>query len=312
VSRAAGVVVRNNTLVDPLRYTARANGTGAAVPWQAVFVANSSDVAVDGNTLDEAAPGVCRPDAATGSRVLGLGGVNANVTLDGRPVDKALGAFGRALYPNPSSPGSPTASGGGLAIHEYVRPGWTFHGKGIWWLRTASVKENEPLFGRGSPRPQALPQLVMSSVIGSSNFGRRSLDRDLELSVLLETTDPTLVSALAEERDRLWGMEVPPRHAASDTSRPGLGTPSREPPPTRVESAANTAGATPAATAAATTIDASSTKLVRAVGGHLPRAAYPGADVWGAGSTRVLTGRLLDWQQGWWIRWAQRAIASLL
>ena len=28
----------------------------------------------------------CRPDPATGSRVLGLGGANVNVTLDGRPV----------------------------------------------------------------------------------------------------------------------------------------------------------------------------------------------------------------------------------
>ena len=90
VSRAAGVTVRNNTFVDPLRYTARANGTGAAgVPWQAVFVANSSDVLVDGNALSEAQPGVCRPDPATGSRVLGLGGANHNVTLDGRPVAAA-------------------------------------------------------------------------------------------------------------------------------------------------------------------------------------------------------------------------------
>jgi len=87
VSRAARVVVRNNSLVDPLRYTARANGTAArGVRWQAVFVANSSDVAVDANALSEAPPGACRPDAATGSRVLGVGGGNVNVTLDGRPV----------------------------------------------------------------------------------------------------------------------------------------------------------------------------------------------------------------------------------
>jgi len=86
ISRAAGVAVRNNTFVDPLLYTLRANGSGADAPWQAVFVANSTDVAVDGNALREAPPGACRPDAATGSRVLGLGGANANVTLDGRPV----------------------------------------------------------------------------------------------------------------------------------------------------------------------------------------------------------------------------------
>ena len=86
VSRAADVFVRNNTFVDPLRYTAHANGTDAVVPWQAVYVANSTGVAVDDNTLTEAPPGVCKADPATGSRVLGLGGANSNVTLDGRPV----------------------------------------------------------------------------------------------------------------------------------------------------------------------------------------------------------------------------------
>lgn len=86
ISKSSGVVVRNNTFIDPLAYTARANGTDVAVPWQAVFVANSTGVAVDGNHLDEAPPGVCKPDATTGSRVLGLGGVNSNVTFNGRPV----------------------------------------------------------------------------------------------------------------------------------------------------------------------------------------------------------------------------------
>ena len=88
VSRAAGVVVRNNTFIDPLRYTALANGTASAggVPWQAVLVANSSGVALEGNVLQEEAPGVCRPDPATGSRVLGLSGANSNITLDGVPV----------------------------------------------------------------------------------------------------------------------------------------------------------------------------------------------------------------------------------
>ena len=86
VSRAADVVVRNNTFIDPLRATLLVNGSSASVPWQAVFVANSTGVAVSGNTLTEAPPGACRPDPATGSRVLGLGGANVNVTLDGRPV----------------------------------------------------------------------------------------------------------------------------------------------------------------------------------------------------------------------------------
>jgi hypothetical protein len=84
---AKGVVVLNNTFVDPLRYTFLANGTeSSSVPWQAIYVFNSSDVNIYGNTLNETRPGVCKPDPVTKSRMLGLGGINSNVSLDGLPV----------------------------------------------------------------------------------------------------------------------------------------------------------------------------------------------------------------------------------
>ena len=87
VARVSDVVIRNNTFLDPLLYTARVNGTGASgVQWQAVAIVNSTNVAVDSNTLTETPPGVCKPDPVTGSRVLGLEGSNANITLDGRLV----------------------------------------------------------------------------------------------------------------------------------------------------------------------------------------------------------------------------------
>jgi hypothetical protein len=86
-ANAKGVVVRKNTFVNPLLYTFLANGTHSpSVPWQAVYLLNSSDVDIDGNTLDETPPGVCTPDTVTKSRMLGLGGANSNVTLDGFPV----------------------------------------------------------------------------------------------------------------------------------------------------------------------------------------------------------------------------------
>lgn len=87
VARSSSITVRNNTFVDPLLYTARVDGTGAGgVPWQAVLVVNSTNVAVDGNTLQQTPPGVCQPDPVTHSPVLGLGGACTNVTLDGRLV----------------------------------------------------------------------------------------------------------------------------------------------------------------------------------------------------------------------------------
>ncbi|KAJ2345154.1 CDP-diacylglycerol--glycerol-3-phosphate 3-phosphatidyltransferase [Coemansia erecta] len=50
-----------------------------------------------------------------------------------------------------------------ISIEEYARPGWTFHGKGVWCYLN-----------------QKLPQLTM---IGSPNYGYRSIYRDLEAQV---------------------------------------------------------------------------------------------------------------------------------
>ncbi|KAJ2121056.1 CDP-diacylglycerol--glycerol-3-phosphate 3-phosphatidyltransferase [Coemansia sp. RSA 720] len=50
-----------------------------------------------------------------------------------------------------------------ISIEEYMRDGWTFHGKGVW-----------------SYLNQKLPQLTM---IGSPNYGYRSIYRDLEAQV---------------------------------------------------------------------------------------------------------------------------------
>ncbi|KAJ1895711.1 CDP-diacylglycerol--glycerol-3-phosphate 3-phosphatidyltransferase [Kickxella alabastrina] len=54
---------------------------------------------------------------------------------------------------------------GDIAVEEYVRPGWTYHGKGVWCYLD-----------------EKLPQLTM---IGSPNYGYRSLYCDLEAQVTL-------------------------------------------------------------------------------------------------------------------------------
>ncbi|KAJ8870696.1 hypothetical protein PR048_029721 [Dryococelus australis] len=74
---------------------------------------------------------------------------------------------------------------GRVHMWEYVRPGWTYHGKGLWYTRPG---EHAPCL----------------TLVGSSNMGARSVQRDLESQVAVVTTDPRLQQSLAEERDALF------------------------------------------------------------------------------------------------------------
>lgn len=70
-------------------------------------------------------------------------------------------------------------------IYEFSRPGWTYHAKGVW------IQDTEP-----SP--------LMVTVIGSSNFGHRSFDRDLEAQLTLITESGSLIQKIQQERDSLF------------------------------------------------------------------------------------------------------------
>ncbi|XP_026276806.1 CDP-diacylglycerol--glycerol-3-phosphate 3-phosphatidyltransferase, mitochondrial isoform X3 [Frankliniella occidentalis] len=72
-----------------------------------------------------------------------------------------------------------------VEIKEYIRPGWTYHGKGLWLTLPG----------------QKFPSL---SLVGSPNFGSRSIDRDLETQIAVVTSNPSLQKRLQEERDRLY------------------------------------------------------------------------------------------------------------
>jgi CDP-diacylglycerol--glycerol-3-phosphate 3-phosphatidyltransferase len=67
---------------------------------------------------------------------------------------------------------------------EYDRDGWTFHSKGIW----------------------AQAGSTLLTFIGSSNYSRRSLNRDAEMNLLLLTQDQTLSRDFVEERDRIFSF----------------------------------------------------------------------------------------------------------
>ncbi|XP_053715425.1 CDP-diacylglycerol--glycerol-3-phosphate 3-phosphatidyltransferase, mitochondrial [Synchiropus splendidus] len=72
-----------------------------------------------------------------------------------------------------------------IHLHEYHRPLWTFHAKGLWYY----------LGG------QARPCLTL---IGSPNFGYRSVHRDLEAQVAIVTENEELQSQLQEEQQMLY------------------------------------------------------------------------------------------------------------
>ena len=57
-----------------------------------------------------------------------------------------------------------------ITLHEYLRSQWTFHAKGLWY----------------SPPREDFPTLTL---VGSPNFGHRSLKRDLENQTALITTN---------------------------------------------------------------------------------------------------------------------------
>jgi hypothetical protein len=182
-----------------------------------------------------------------------------------------------------SSARSPGAAGGGIALYEYCKPGWTFHGKGLWWERRAAA---QPAAGELSATAAA-SVWHLTSLVGSPNYGERSLRRDLELNVQIDTQDADLVGRLRRERGYMWGglsQALPPKSSA--------GT---------IECSTDGHGGRPG--------DDSVT--VVPVGDHLPTAAYPGADVWRASGERRLSG-LWNWQRGWWIAVVRRLIVALL
>jgi len=80
-----------------------------------------------------------------------------------------------------------------IKIHEYVRPGWTYHAKGLW----ASYRDKES--------GELLPNVT---ILGSTNFGRRSMKRDIEAQVLMITDNKKLQKNMANEIKNLLNYTV--------------------------------------------------------------------------------------------------------
>ncbi|XP_071444099.1 CDP-diacylglycerol--glycerol-3-phosphate 3-phosphatidyltransferase, mitochondrial [Hetaerina americana] len=95
---------------------------------------------------------------------------------------------------------------GRIGLWEYCRDGWTFHAKGLWF-----TPGNTSL----------LPSLTL---VGSPNFGYRSVERDLETQIAVITHNSGLQKRLAEERDRLYAR-APEKVTEATFSLPGRHVP---------------------------------------------------------------------------------------
>ncbi|CAH0481670.1 unnamed protein product [Peronospora belbahrii] len=76
-------------------------------------------------------------------------------------------------------------------LREFNRPGWTFHGKGMWW---------KPPVTNGRKVTTGFPQ---ATIVGSSNFGQRSYGCDMESNLVLFTRNLELQRRLQDEYDAL-------------------------------------------------------------------------------------------------------------
>ncbi|XP_066248459.1 CDP-diacylglycerol--glycerol-3-phosphate 3-phosphatidyltransferase, mitochondrial [Euwallacea similis] len=82
-----------------------------------------------------------------------------------------------------------------IKLIEYLREGWTYHGKGLWYY----APNND------------YPCMTM---IGSPNFGDRSVTKDLETQLVIVTENQQLRKQLHDECQRLYDWGLP-----ADTKR---------------------------------------------------------------------------------------------
>ncbi|KAN0022834.1 hypothetical protein ACTFIU_005575 [Dictyostelium citrinum] len=78
-----------------------------------------------------------------------------------------------------------TDNGERISVQEYIRDKWTYHAKGLW----IQVKN------------QQHPSITL---IGSPNFGSRSVEKDLEAQIILITQNKQLQQKMDNEKNYLW------------------------------------------------------------------------------------------------------------
>eukprot|EP01104_Vermistella_antarctica_P014136 TRINITY_DN4403_c0_g4_i1.p1 TRINITY_DN4403_c0_g4~~TRINITY_DN4403_c0_g4_i1.p1 ORF type:complete len:672 (-),score=126.31 TRINITY_DN4403_c0_g4_i1:196-2211(-) len=89
-----------------------------------------------------------------------------------------------------------------FGLHEYFREGWTFHSKGMWFSMTP--KTADAAAEAEAEAPTGHDSNPCLTVIGSSNFGVRSMERDIEAQAVILTDNAALQASLRDERNFLF------------------------------------------------------------------------------------------------------------
>ena len=93
--------------------------------------------------------------------------------------------------------------------------GWTFHAKGLWITLlnspvpsspSSSTSPNQPETSNTESSPQPGPAIT---VIGSSNYTKRSYGLDLEVGAIVVTRDEALMQRWREEEETLLAQSRP-------------------------------------------------------------------------------------------------------
>ncbi|KAF2844371.1 CDP-diacylglycerol-glycerol-3-phosphate 3-phosphatidyltransferas-like protein [Plenodomus tracheiphilus IPT5] len=115
--------------------------------------------------------------------------------------------------------------GGIVRLKEWKRgvvgqaEGWTYHAKGLW------VSFPEPVKHAATAQAQTQEQDPSLTVVGSSNYTKRSYELDLEANVVIATSDPGLRRRLGEEVKWLgeYAKEVDEREFEKKERQVGVG-----------------------------------------------------------------------------------------
>ena len=93
---------------------------------------------------------------------------------------------------------------------EYYRRGWTFHGKGLWYYNNGEAWPSLTLMGSTNYGISLSLVIVVSLFlwIRYNISGHRSLTRDLEVQIAMETTNMELKQALHKVCDSLPDEKV--------------------------------------------------------------------------------------------------------
>lgn len=101
--------------------------------------------------------------------------------------------------------------------------GWTYHAKGLWVSFPSTSSSSSSSFSSSTETEAKTPRPAIT-VLGSSNYTKRSYTLDLETGVMIVTKDADLQERLRQERDGLgeWASEVGMKEFQSSERRVGL------------------------------------------------------------------------------------------